>query len=192
MAKKRQTGTKKHIKKALAQLLTEKKFEDITISDLTRTAGINRGTFYLHYLDKHDMMRQLQEGMETELFNILQQEDLIKYPDLAIQATLDYLVKDLDFIAAIAKTSHITFSKSIKDFVFQLIASSPDWKDKIRDHYDVPQEYALEVYLASAESLITYWINQGAKKSTAEMAEIVLKVLFLNRTQPEKETKQDH
>ena len=45
---KRQTQTKEILKTALIQLLQTKEFEAITVSDISRTAGVNRGTFYLH------------------------------------------------------------------------------------------------------------------------------------------------
>jgi AcrR family transcriptional regulator len=48
----RQTTTKSDIKEAFIQLLATKSLEDITISQLTKKAGVNRSTFYLHYLDK--------------------------------------------------------------------------------------------------------------------------------------------
>lgn len=59
-SQKRNTQTKEYIKQALTILLTEEKFEDITVSKITRKSGINRGTFYLHYIDKYDLMEQLK------------------------------------------------------------------------------------------------------------------------------------
>ena len=56
MAQKRQTSTKEDIKEALIQLLSEEKFENISVSKLCKRAGINRGTFYLHYIDKYDSL----------------------------------------------------------------------------------------------------------------------------------------
>ena len=49
MVQKRKTSTKEDIKEALIQLLSEQKFENISISKLCERSGINRGTFYLHY-----------------------------------------------------------------------------------------------------------------------------------------------
>lgn len=56
---KRKTTTKTDLKGALTRLLREKDFEAISVSDIAREAGVNRGTFYLHYVDKFDMMDQL-------------------------------------------------------------------------------------------------------------------------------------
>ena len=48
---KRKTTTKSDLKEALTRLLREKDFEAISVSDIAREAGVNRGTFYLHYFD---------------------------------------------------------------------------------------------------------------------------------------------
>ncbi|MEE1357349.1 MAG: TetR/AcrR family transcriptional regulator [Clostridia bacterium] len=46
---KRLLRTKKAIISALIELLTVKDISDITVTELTQKAGINRKTFYLHY-----------------------------------------------------------------------------------------------------------------------------------------------
>jgi AcrR family transcriptional regulator len=34
------------------QLLTKKSYEEISVSQICQVADINRGTFYLHFIDK--------------------------------------------------------------------------------------------------------------------------------------------
>ena len=43
--KKRHTETENYLKQAIGKITLEKNFEEITVSDFNRTAGINRGTF---------------------------------------------------------------------------------------------------------------------------------------------------
>lgn len=57
--------TRKMLKKALAELLVEKDFKNITIKDITERADLNRGTFYLHYRDTYDLL----ENVENELLH---------------------------------------------------------------------------------------------------------------------------
>ena len=49
-------------------------FESITIRELTEKAGINRGTFYLHYVDKYDMFEQMKTEIVQELDSLLLKE----------------------------------------------------------------------------------------------------------------------
>lgn len=67
MAQNRQTSTKPHIREALIQLLLKEKFETISVSKLCQCAGTNRGTFYLHYLDKYDLIETLKEEIIAQL-----------------------------------------------------------------------------------------------------------------------------
>lgn len=67
MIQKRKTSTKEDIKEALIQLLSEEKFENISISKLCKRAGINRGTFYLHYEDKFQMINSIKRDIVSQL-----------------------------------------------------------------------------------------------------------------------------
>lgn len=57
--------TKTSIKNALLDLAQDKKLEDITVSELTTYAKVNRSTFYLHY----DNVVGVLEDIENEIAN---------------------------------------------------------------------------------------------------------------------------
>ena len=67
----RNTETRGLIKEAFTVLMKEKGFQTLTVSDITRKAGINRGTFYLHYVDKYDLLEKLEEDLLDDLTEIL-------------------------------------------------------------------------------------------------------------------------
>ena len=46
----------------LSALLKRKRFEDISVQDITEEATLNRNTFYLHYPDKTSLLQALTEG----------------------------------------------------------------------------------------------------------------------------------
>ncbi|OOM73401.1 TetR/AcrR family transcriptional regulator [Clostridium sp. BL-8] len=50
--------TKVAINNAFIELLSEKDFDKITVNDISDRADINRGTIYLHYADKFDLLDQ--------------------------------------------------------------------------------------------------------------------------------------
>ena len=178
---KRHTATKNYLKQALAKLLLEKSFEEITVSDLTRTAGINRGTFYLHYVDKYDMMCQLKHDTLDDLFNILNDETIYTDTRSVLCQTLTYTKQNFDFIYAISKSSYVNFPQALKNFVYEVLLTVPDFKKAISAYYGIPYQYALEVYLSSIESVISLWIASGGKESTDEITDIILKVAALDK-----------
>lgn len=60
--------TKRAIAVSLLQLLSEKPLEEITITELTLKADINRKTFYLHYSGIEDVATELLSKIEA-MFN---------------------------------------------------------------------------------------------------------------------------
>ena len=53
--------TKALIKQTLLDMLKKTAFDKITVSELCKIAGINRGTFYLHYCDLWAVLEELEE-----------------------------------------------------------------------------------------------------------------------------------
>lgn len=60
--------TKDAIIKAFVELMAEKNFEQITINEIADRADVNRGTVYLHYVDKYDLLDQC---IETHLNKLM-------------------------------------------------------------------------------------------------------------------------
>lgn len=59
--------TQESLKKAVIELMAVKNFDDITIQDIADQANVNRGTIYLHYQDKYDLLDKLIESHMNEL-----------------------------------------------------------------------------------------------------------------------------
>lgn len=55
--------TRKLLQKALIELTIEKGFADVTVSDIAERAMVNRSTFYRHYLDKYEVLREYIGGL---------------------------------------------------------------------------------------------------------------------------------
>ena len=64
---KRVRRTRKLLRQALTDLMREKEFKNITVSDVVRCADISRGTFYVYYRDVYD----LREKVENEMLDAL-------------------------------------------------------------------------------------------------------------------------
>ena len=59
--------TKKQLRSALTTLLLEKDISHITVRDVAELADVNRGTFYAHYSDVYDLLRQLEDDFLASL-----------------------------------------------------------------------------------------------------------------------------
>lgn len=62
--------TKRRLSEALVTLLAQKPAREITVRELTTTAGVSRGTFYFHYCDIYDLLEKLETEQLEALHNV--------------------------------------------------------------------------------------------------------------------------
>ena len=180
----RNTETKKLIKQAFTLLMKEKGFQTLTVSDITRKAGINRGTFYLHYVDKYDLLEKLENDLINDLKDILLKKydnhydnprEIIPYQ--AILSALYYVKNDFDFIQVlISEQGDMAFINRFKDLL-QRSMKEGILKTGVLNYsrLGLPEDYANEILLSSVAAVILLWIKKGGIESPEEIAQIVNK-----------------
>ncbi len=61
--------TRRMLSDALGRLLNQKAFGDISVQEIADEAALNRGTFYLHYLDKGALLQAMTETRFRDLLD---------------------------------------------------------------------------------------------------------------------------
>lgn len=182
MIKKRNTETKQYIKAVFTKLLKEKGMESLTVSDIARGAGINRGTFYLHYIDKYDLMEKLEDDTISELEEILLKgnedsslsDPLELIPYISILNALNYVKSDFEFMEAITSDPKFVnkFKKILEQLIQMKIRKSPNLKFTMQG---LPADYAMEILLSSITSIVLLWIKKGGTDSPEQIAQMISK-----------------
>jgi len=184
MGNKRKTASKQEIKRAFTRLIHEKGFEGLTVMEIAREAGINRGTFYTHYIDKYDLMDKLEMETINDLKAILLRPnvgdvndplELIPYP-LILEALI-YVKQDFDFISALAGPGgDPQFVAMIKGILSELIESKISQSTELEfKKENLPEDYALEILLSSIVAIILLCIKKGGTESPEDIATMVFK-----------------
>ena len=175
---KRKTTTKSDLKEALTRLLREKDFEAISVSDIAREAGVNRGTFYLHYVDKFDMVDKLIDEILRNIL-VLLKEGNPKNKEEALPGIVkifEYLKEDFDFIHAMTLNRFNYTSKLVHDFLLELTRQIGPIKENIAMVYPLPEDYAQEVFIYSYSAIFFHWIQKGGVESPEEIAKIFFRM----------------
>lgn len=129
------------IRKALLDLLDEKPFDRITITDIVRKANINRGTFYLHFSDIHDVLHHIVIGVVDELVHELEKldnDDIESSPILLFEAISAFLERDIDFYKKLARLDISGFviteikKKASSYIIDNFSAISPDAQNELK------------------------------------------------------------
>ena len=106
MQDKRIIKTKKSIKKAFIELLGEKNFEKISVTEICAKANVTRISFYAHYDDKYGLAESLFSEYVREAYHdyrIMQQKNTEKDPlwdyDNLLESILNLYYNNLEFFS---------------------------------------------------------------------------------------------
>ena len=105
------------LKEAFLRLLAEKPFDQITVSDVTREADLNRGTFYAHYDNIEGLLRATMEDITERVSLLMDQSlsaDFLEDPMPVLSRIGDYLGSDR------ALHEKIVSSTSVEPFINSL------------------------------------------------------------------------
>ncbi len=184
MVRQRQTKTEAKIKAAFTTLVKNKGFDAMTVSDLAREADINRGTFYMHYVDKFDLRDQLLDDVIADLAAILipesdddneplDVEDIIKSRNLV--SAMRYLKRDYAFFDAISGSGNdMQLYERVKDVIKQLLLGQVSRLRKAPDDTPgIPREYAMEILVSSTSSILWLWLRRGCQESPETISGII-------------------
>ena len=67
-------NTKRKLREGLLQLMERKPVNEISVKELTDLVDINRGTFYFHYQDIYDLLRQIEDDFFEQFDGMLGKE----------------------------------------------------------------------------------------------------------------------
>ncbi len=184
---RRVARTKKAIEEAFISCVKEKGLDDTRISDIVERADINRGTFYLHYEDKRDFIKQLERSTLDDLKAQIMLAQKKYYEDKSMPSYgYDYLFKNaLNYIKTHKERMLILFSlggeHSFRHKLQELTMESLTEKlypTDIQKNLQVSVDY-WNVYQANAHfGVIEHWLEGGCKESIDEISHILIDLLF--------------
>ena len=178
--------TKERIQNAFIGLLEEKAFETITIGDITKAAHINRGTFYLHYLDKFDLLEQLEQQFLSAFVSHIDdlQSRYLAAPTFESEQEqlADTLFRYIKTRAPMLKLLlgdhggagfHLRFRAAFSEKVQMNI----ERHESFYDNLNVPITYFVAFITSAFLGLIEQWLQDDLSKSEQEMTAIYIDII---------------
>jgi AcrR family transcriptional regulator len=185
---RRAKRTKKMIRNALSELIEEKGFNDISITDLTTKADINRGTFYLHYSDKYDLLEQIENEVINELYeNIKAVSDTNMSNNYSLDKPLPFLLKIFEYLkenaifvkAILGPKGDPLFHCKLKKLIETNLFENKLIKTFKKENMLIPEEYYVSYILSAHLGVIQQWLESGMEKSPNDMVLILSKLFML-------------
>lgn len=178
--------TKEAIRDALVELIAEKGFEAVSVSDVTDRANINRGTFYLHYRDKFDLLEQTETEIIDDLkekvfeipaFNVADVQN-IDEPLPALIVLIDYIEEHADLLRAMMVfKGNVNFQSEIKKIIeMNLIRIGFFSGLKKEEDRSILSKYFISYIVSAHLGVLQEWLQGGCIESPKEMALLLSKL----------------
>lgn len=165
--------TKMVLKESLIDLLSKKDISCITIKQICEEADINRATFYTHYSDQFDLLRQIEDEF---LQNVKAYIAVFKQKK-ADAILVDVLEEIFEYIKdnaklcrlLLSKQGNLEFQKRIMMLIYDTnLVAKPNESLKKGE-----EEFVYSFIITGCVGVIHKWLEEGMKQSSRAMAGMI-------------------
>ena len=186
MAKKTDLRVKKTllaIGSAFLDLLDEKPFEKIQINDIAERAMINRGTFYLHYRDKYDLLDKTQDYLIREISRLA--DELTREEILDAQhhgKPMPHVLQLVEYVHAHPGLFRLLADQQMDTSFYRKCVECASVK--IEDlfpelrHNRIQARYGQSILTAIFKSVINQWIFDGMEETKESIALLITNAAY--------------
>lgn len=170
--------TRQLILDAFVEQINKKDFYDITISDITQSATINRATFYAHFADKFALLDALLADAFLE-YLIKRVDDEARLTEETVQEIIcslcDYhqssssCIKKYDSVAPIIERN---IQMQLEQFILRLVTRVA------KDAESRTLELTATMLSWSIYGLTFRWNQEGRQESPAELASRIVPIIL--------------
>lgn len=173
---------------ALISLIEKKDFELITVKEICEVAGVNRSTFYLHYDNTNDLLKETIEAVYKDFFGRFSAEGpkevniADKTDDELFLITPKYLMPYLEFVEDNRKLFLIMYEKN------EMMGAEKTYEKWFTDIFgpiltrfgvsEEEQPFIMIFYLNGIIGLINEWLARDCAQPKEEIISIIQKCIL--------------
>ncbi|MBQ2855955.1 MAG: TetR/AcrR family transcriptional regulator [Bacteroidaceae bacterium] len=173
MAKNESYSVKHEIIDAVMQLMTEKNYMDITVTDIVKKAGVARASFYRNFNSINDVIDVIVDEISDELigdiFPTLYSSDERKWREFLFNHFYRFTRKQQQMGKIHPQNLNVLFAR-MDNKMQQKESNFP--AETIRDKYIAIGTVGL------INSITKKWMDSGAKETPEEMIDFIMSLFF--------------
>jgi len=175
--------TRKFLMEALIELIQERGYKGIKIQDITDRATLNRATFYLHYRDKDDLLRQTTKNLLDELLSEIK-DIVVTGGGISVEAAVQTHIKNFEHVqrfaefyrAMLSSQGSIAFAIRLENHIHSLTTDRFINAFGALPEGSVPADIALRFAASSYVGIIRWWLEEDMPFTPDEMAAMVVEI----------------
>lgn len=178
MADRRIQKSQDAIMKAFIELMQTKNFEQITINQIAELADVNRGTIYLHYVDKYDLLDKCIDTHLHKVFDMCIPDESLHHDisdHSAILNTFEYIQQDSAFFyTMLSNKGSAAFRARLQGMI----------ENRIDDMYQsmaidklIKKDFFVQFLSSAIIGLLEWWIINSFPYSATDMVDQISMLL---------------
>lgn len=167
--------TKQCIMEALLQLMRTQEYNDISITDITRRAGVSRMSYYRNYSSKDEILRDYMYQIIEEYVRELDTADIrsgFQTYDHILHS-LKYLRKYKDYVLCLQKANRAEIVLHGLDMYMLTVTETTD--------KSFLEKSELYYYSGALYNIFMHWIRDGMAEETEAVAQVIYDHVKYNR-----------
>lgn len=170
--------THKLLWEALMAELSERAFEEITVTDICERAMVHRTTFYKHYADKYAL---LEQGMR-QMYEALLAEGHMPPGVFSMDDPPPYFIRLFEHVAQHQQFYKLMlcgegigrFQKLVKEYVAEVASAKMHEWTPTNQHFAFPPAMQVQFFAGAVLSLLAWWLEHDMPLSPHHMAQYLL------------------
>ncbi|MBQ2887102.1 MAG: TetR/AcrR family transcriptional regulator C-terminal domain-containing protein [Alphaproteobacteria bacterium] len=172
--------SRKAIRQAFLELLKEKTFEKITVTDIVKRADINRSTFYAHYPDVMGLIEEIQNEVLDYTYKMLKEmsfQNFFENPKPLLKEIVKMAEENNELYRLLSNSNigvrqlvtikEILIERTIKTMEIPGLASN-----------SLEKEFAVRFFMGGVVDIYLQWLNGKLNGSIDELTDELAKLLI--------------
>jgi len=161
--------TKRALREGLAELLTEKSIQNITVRELTDKVDIHRSTFYANFTDIYDLYSQIEDAVIQEIGEIFS-ENYVIGSKVFFEILFKYISENRQVCRMfLGKNVSPTFYSRLTDLFKEAYLIC--WRNEFGVTGTAEElEYYVHFYLSGSLAVIGKWADEDFEYSTEQLS----------------------
>ena len=150
---------------ALTELMSQQDYASITITEITRTAGVSRMTYYRNYSSKEDILRRFMSDVGDRIHAKIVEKNL--YRD-----TYQYYYTLFEMLGQYDALVNASLAAGLDGLILDCIARNMDLTFLSASDHPVHEKYLLRFHAGAFFHVFIEWTRSGRQESCEQMAQL--------------------
>ncbi|WP_019636362.1 TetR/AcrR family transcriptional regulator [Paenibacillus fonticola] len=177
---KRKQKSQKVIMDAFLELLKDKELDKISMNDIAEKANVNRGTIYLNFIDKYDLLDKCIESnfsqMIEESRSIMHDKKKLNKDSLLF--IFKYLENHFDFLRILFK--NVGFSVFKKCIYDEMVIALQRYYQSKNDTNVIQSEISIQFLASAVTGVLEWWFVNSMPCSSEQITDKLWALLQTN------------